>query len=124
MKRSFTNKMDKLGLVALAIIGAALILWIEGPGWKLDKDQAAFWDIALKSIAGIVGVSGAWVALSKYFFEKEKSSQAALIEAQKPFQTKRQEVYYELVSATATIGNKDKDDKLRQDAEAAFWQLY
>jgi hypothetical protein len=60
------------------------------------------------------------------FDESSKANQAALIEAQKPFYTKRQEVYYQLVSHTATIGTRDGDirDHLREVAEEQFWLLY
>jgi hypothetical protein len=91
---------------------------------SLGKAQADFWDAAFKGIGGLVAIVGATVGLSKYFDERAKANQAALIEAQKPFSAKRQEVYFQLVSATSTIGNKDRSNPLRQEAETQFWQLY
>jgi hypothetical protein len=71
-----------------------------------------------------VAIAGAALTLSKYFDERDKANNAALIEAEKPFSTKRQEVYYRLVSSTSTIGNRDAADPLRQDAQTQFWWLY
>jgi hypothetical protein len=91
---------------------------------NMGTQQAAFWDVTFKGIGGIVAVAGAALALSKYFDERTKANQAALIEAQKPFYTKRQEVYFELVSATSTIGNRDKSEESRKEAERQFWWLF
>jgi hypothetical protein len=90
----------------------------------LNTRQAAFWDATFKGIGGLVAIFGEWLGVSKYFEERSKANQAALIEAQKPFSAKRQEVYFELVSATSTIGNKGRDDPLWREAEQQFWWLF
>lgn len=91
---------------------------------SLNTTQAAFWDAAFKGIGGLVAIFGAWLGVSKYFEERSKANRAALIEAQKPFSAKRQEVYFELVSATSTIGNKGRDDPLWREADTQFWWLF
>jgi hypothetical protein len=111
-----------LGLVVLLGFLFLAQHWLGSFG--LAKAQADFWDAVFKGMGGLVAIVGATVALSKYFDEREKANRAALIEAQKPFSTKRQEVYFQLVSATSTIGNRGSDDPLRKDAENQFWQLY
>jgi hypothetical protein len=94
------------------------------PMQKNLQDQASFWDAAFKAIGGIVAIAGVTITVSKYFDERAKANQAALMEAQKPFYTKRQEIYYKLVSATACIGTNDHADPSRQEAEKQFWLLY
>jgi hypothetical protein len=119
----------KLRFVAGLIAAIAIVSWflIWQAGWlgplSLKREQADFWDIAFKGIGGFVAVAGSALALSKYFDEKSKENRAALIEAQKPFYTKRQEIYYELVSATSTIANRVRDDPIRDQAQIQFWQL-
>jgi hypothetical protein len=82
--------------------------------FQLDKDHASFWDTAVKAVGGLVALIGAAMAFSKYIDEREKANQAALIEAQKPFTSKRQEVYFQLLTATSMIGNKeDRSHPLR-----------
>ena len=110
-------------LLCVALIGCVLV-WPAAPHLKLDKDQAAFWDVALKAIAGVVAALGAWITLRKYFHENAKDRDAALLEAGKPFRLKRQEVYYELVTVTSRLANKSRDDKSRKPDEDEFWQLY
>lgn len=111
--------------VAIAIVVALLFLERDHLSvLNLSPPQAAFWDIVLKGIGGVVALGGAALALTKYFDEKVKENRTALIEAQKPFYSKRQEVYYDLVSATACIGTRDRQDQLRIEAEDKFWQLF
>jgi uncharacterized membrane-anchored protein YhcB (DUF1043 family) len=115
-----------IGLV-VGVVVLALVLYFARDClamFRLDKTQADFWDIVVKFIGGLVAGVGAIVALSKYFEERAKYNQAALIEAQKPFSTKRQEVYFQLVSATSLIGIKPRADPLRHDAETLFEHLY
>jgi hypothetical protein len=91
---------------------------------SLTKGQADFWDAAFKGVGGLVAIAGVALTLSKYFDERAKANRAALIEAQKPFSTKRQEVYYQLVSSTSTIRNNDASDPMRREAQTQFWWLY
>jgi hypothetical protein len=92
----------------------------------LTKPQADFWDVGFKGLGGLVAVIGATLALSKHFDEREKENRAALIEAQKPFSTKRQEIYFQLISCTATLSNRDPDpnDPVWREASAQFWWLF
>jgi hypothetical protein len=89
-----------------------------------SSEVTKFWDGALKSVGGLAALLGALVALSKYFDEREKENYAALLEAQKPFSIKRQEIYFQLVSAASTIGNRVRDEQIRVDAEVQFWWLF
>jgi hypothetical protein len=92
--------------------------------FQLSKEQAGFWDIIVKFVGGLVAIVGAIVALSKTFEERAKANQAALIESQKPFITKRQEIYFQLVSATSVIGNKASNDPAREKAISQFWLIF
>jgi hypothetical protein len=110
-----------IGCLALALV----VLAGSFVSFQLDKDHASFWDTAVKAVGGLVALIGAAIAFSKYIDEREKANQAALIEAQKPFTSKRQEVYFQLVTATSMIGNKeDRNHPLRREADSQFWQLY
>jgi hypothetical protein len=82
------------------------------------------WDLAIKGVGGLVALIGAWIALVKYLREKRKENETAKIESQKPFLTKRQEVYFDLLAVSASIATKMQDDEHRKDAEDKFWQLY
>jgi hypothetical protein len=75
--------------------------------FQLSKEQAGFWDIIVKFVGGLVAIVG-----------------ATLIESQKPFITKRQEIYFQLVSATSVIGNKASNDPAREKAISQFWLIF
>lgn len=92
--------------------------------FALSKEQVAFWDTLFKGVGGVIALTGAAITVSKYFSEKRKENHNALLEVQAPFIAKRQEVYYRLVSTTATISNGDPDDPKRDVACARFWRLY
>lgn len=126
MKRLF-REFRVLAWFGLAWLATVLLLLSIGGGLfshGLDVRQAAFWDIALKAVGGLAAIVGAVVAAGKFFDEKARNTQVALIEAQKPFFTKRQEVYYELVSATSTLSTEVPDTPGYRAAEASFWHLY
>lgn len=111
-----------IGWICLVV----LLLLIAGGGFSqgISPRQEAFWDLALKGIGGLVAVAGATVATVKYLDEKARNTHVALMEVQKPFHTKRQEVYYELVSATSTLSNKAPGSPEYVCAEDKFWHLY
>jgi hypothetical protein len=115
-----------IGLVVGVVVLALLLYFSRGSlaAFQLGKEQASFWDIVVKFVGGLVAIVGAIVALSKTFEERAKANQAALIEAQKPFMTKRQEIYFQLVSATSLIGNKDPSDPVREEAISQFWWIF
>jgi hypothetical protein len=116
-----------LAYLLLSLVVSAAFIYFERD-WlfslRLEKAQADFWDAAFKGVGGVVAVAGVALALSKYFDERAKANQAALIEAQKPFYTKRQEIYFQLVSSTSTIGTMDKFEQSWQEAETQFWWLF
>src|SRR6476620_12230032 len=111
--------------IFLAVIACSLFLtrYAMGP-FALSKPQADFWDVTFKAVGGLVAIIGAILALSKYFDEREKENRVALIEAQKPFSTKRQEVYFQLVSTTSTLANSDPSGPAWKEAEEQFWWLF
>ena len=108
---------------AIAVI-IAVVVFLSRSAWSLSTGQAAFWDIFLKAVAGILGAFGAWLALEKYFHDKSKDLDATLAEAQRPFRGKRQEVYYQLLGTTAALSNKGLDDPSRAKDALDFWILY
>jgi hypothetical protein len=109
---------------------------------ELSDDKARFWDLIGKTVGGVVAFGAAVAAVWKYFEERKKANhaaliemrkrreerakttQVALIEAQKPFMTKRQDIYFQLVSETAWIGTKDANDPRREEAISLFWWIY
>jgi hypothetical protein len=114
------------GILAILIVLVVLIiLQITGLiSLRLDKDQAAFWDTLLKGFGGIVAIIGVTVTVSTYFEEKRKENYNRLLAAQAPFFSKRQDVYFRLVSATAIVGNVSPKSPERREAESQFWRLY
>jgi len=119
------RKVLILRAIAISNLVALLIIVIFfGATWQLSTQQAAFWDTILKGVAGCITISGAYIALAKYFDEKGQENRNSLLLAQAPFLSKRQEVYYLLVSTTAIIANSGLDDPTRHDATDDFWRLY
>ena len=115
------NTILAAGAAAVAI---TTMVFLTRNAWTLDAKQAAFWDVFLKVIAGLVGAFGAWLALEKHFHDKAKDLEASRAEAQRPFNGKRQEVYYQLLGTTAALGNKGREDPTRAKDELDFWILY
>jgi hypothetical protein len=115
-----------IGLVIGVFVLALFLYFFRGSlaAFQLSKEQAGFWDVIVKFVGGLVAIVGAIVALSKTFEERAKANQAALIESQKPFITKRQEIYFQLVSATSVIGNKASNDPAREKAISQFWLIF
>jgi hypothetical protein len=81
-------------------------------------------DLAIKGVGGVGALIGVLFTLVKYFREKRKENETAKIESQKPFLIKRQEVYFDLLTASASIAAESQHDAHRQEAEDRFWQLY
>lgn len=86
--------------------------------------QANFWDILVKGGTAVVALIGGFVAVTKFLHERREANRTALLEAQKPFLTTRQEVYSELVGCTAAIATRGDQDPKRIAAEERFWELY
>ncbi|MBZ9604012.1 hypothetical protein [Phyllobacterium chamaecytisi] len=140
--------MPKQKIVVYVFVAALVLLGCVAyftQGWRtvaIGEEQSFFWDAVIKAAGGVAALGGAWLAFSKYLHEKTlaekaalkanqdaleekaRANQAALIEAQKPFSAKRQEVYYDLVSTTSTIANRGHDDPIRTAAEEKFWWLF
>jgi hypothetical protein len=111
-------------IIFAAIFGLIFAVTLKPAWFAIGDPQAAFLNASFKGLAGFVGVAGAALTLRKYFDEKRRENRIALIEAQKPFSTKRQEVYFELISSTSTIANRGSNDVARKKAEAKFWWLF
>jgi hypothetical protein len=106
---------------AVAILFLALIAVITIAGvftkFRLDQEQAFFWDICIKAVGGFVAIAGALLTLAKYLSDRRAAQR-------EPFEELRGSVYSKLVQATATIGNYPPESKARKEADKSFWVLY
>lgn len=121
----------KAELVLVGLVTAILIIGLSAfaaGDWlttlELSVERARFWELIGKAIGGIFAFGAVVAALWRYFDDRAKAARAALIEAQKPFMTKRQDIYFQLVSETAWIGTKDANDPRREEAISLFWWIY
>ena len=80
-------------------------------------------ELAFKAIASVIALAGAIIAIAKYLDEKAKENRTARIEAQKPFYTKQQEVYYDLIETTAFLSNWPESSEW-EDRRKHFWVLF
>lgn len=139
-----TSRRLPITALAISVVGAAvlLLLVIIGAGFipspALDNDEAAFWDIIVKALGGVIALAGAAITASKYLDEKSQANEAARaanetaqrandtarIEAHKPFDQQRQSIYLELLSTTARIGNTRHSTSERKEASDRFWFIY
>ncbi|MER9567177.1 hypothetical protein [Mesorhizobium sp. M0571] len=124
--------------ILVAALSVAAVVVATYFGWSnlgLSEGQARFWDVALKVVGGIAAMAGAIVTIRKFLDERREAmirladeqretTRVALLEAQKPFNEKRQSVYYELVSSTSAICTRGEEDPVRIAAEQRFWELY
>jgi len=142
--REETPKRLPITASAISVVGATLLmlLTIEGTGFlpspALGKDEAAFWDIIVKALGGILALAGAAITAFKYLDEKSqanktaraaneaanRANETARMEARKPFDQQRQAIYLDLLSTTATIGNTRYDTYERKKATDHFWFIY
>jgi hypothetical protein len=81
-------------------------------------------EFILKAIASVIALIGAYLAIVKYLDEKRKANETAKVESQKPFSTKQQEIYFDLLLATSTIANRPPDNPKREEASMHFWDLF
>ena len=87
--------------------------------------ETAVFEFALKAIASLIALVGAYLAVRKYFDEKGKANETARTESQKPFSAKQQEIYFDLLSTTALLANRNNiEDPDRVEAEKHFWVLF
>jgi|ERR1017187_2090366 hypothetical protein len=89
----------------------------------LEAHLKAF-EFALKAVGSLIALIGAYLAIMKYLAEKRKANETARTESQKPFSAKQQEVYFDLLSTTALISTRERNDPDRELAEAHFWVLF
>jgi hypothetical protein len=81
-------------------------------------------ELIFRAVGSVVALIGAYVGALKYLEEKRKANKTARTESQKPFSTKQQEIYFDLVTTTAMIGNRRRKDPDRIKAEKHFWVLF
>lgn len=109
----------------VALIAASIYV---GASWSAGQDttaKIAIWDLVLKVLAGFLALTGAALAVFRYLDDRAKVVEAALLEARKPFLIKRQEIYSELVVATALISTiEDYGTEASEEAERQFWALF
>lgn len=83
--------------------------------FRMDEDRARWFDSTAKIVAVIAAiVGGAWTVYT-FLATKEKETKTALIEAQKPFEAKRLELYLELSTrATKLAGTTNRKEFKKQ----------
>src|ERR1022692_4253976 len=86
--------------------------------------ETAVFEFALKAIASLIALVGAYLAVRKYLDEKGKANETARTESQKPFSAKQQEIYFDLLSTTALISTSGKEDAAWGPAVDHFWVLF
>lgn len=121
------RKIDVYTLVITALIVISLAIFpIIGSitSISMTDGQQRAWDTIIKTVGGILALSGAAITVLRYFDEKKRSNQVALMEASKDFRSKRQEVYFELIACTSIISNYRGEEKERREAEDKFWIIY
>jgi hypothetical protein len=122
--RSIATFLAGILVISILLVGLIFLDIVGLISLRLNKEQADFWDVLLKGFGGIVAIIGVTVTVSTYFEGKIRENYNRLMAARQPFFLKSQDVYFRLVSVTATIGNVGVKSKERRDAELQFWQLY
>jgi hypothetical protein len=123
------KKTSLLWLLVGSIIGATLcaIFFLNRPGvdhWKMDTQQAAFWDILVKGFTAVLAITGASLAVIKYFSDREEHNATARRESLRGLLEKRQEVYFSLGEAVANIMNHDPGDPEWDTYKEDFFRIY
>jgi hypothetical protein len=91
--------------------------------FRMDEGRARFVDAATKLLAVLaVAIGGGWTIYT-YFNAREGEAHTAFLEARKPFEAKRLEIYVEAARLTATIA-RSHDPKELSKAKEQFWILY
>jgi hypothetical protein len=92
--------------------------------FRMDEDRARFIDAMTKLLAVIaVAVGGGWT-LYTYFNGRSQEARTALVEARKPFEAKRLELYLDLSSTTAIIAmgqDKAAVAKAKEHLSNLYW---
>lgn len=91
--------------------------------FKLSEDRARFIDSMCKVITLAGFVAGGWWTLYKYFDGRDVAARTAAIEAKKPFEAERLNLYLRASSAAASLA-ASREKKERDKAEQEFWTLY
>lgn len=91
--------------------------------FTMSEERARFIDASCKILAvlGVV-IGGGWTVLA-YLNARAHEAETAAIEARKPFEAQRLEVYLRATTVAGTLA-KSKDQKERTQAEKEFWTLY
>lgn len=116
--------MPVLACFILVVAASFLLaLWLTR-GADL-KDQLPVWDLFLKAVGGLLALSGAALAVLRYFDDRARALDTASIEARKPFFTKQQQVYGDLLAATGAVSTiEDYEDPASVAAERQFWTVF
>lgn len=117
---------SKTNIAAGLFFVLIVVLVIAGlrSGFRLDTQQAAFWDICIKAVGSFVAIVGALLALQKYLDEKKDQFRIEMAERDRPLKNQRELIYGQLISATSTIANSDPASDQRKAAETHFWTLF
>jgi hypothetical protein len=91
--------------------------------FRMDEGRARFIDAATKILAVIAVAAGGGWTLYTYLNGRADIARTASLEARKPFEEKRLELYIEAATVTAKIARShDKNEVAR--AKDEFWVLY
>jgi hypothetical protein len=90
--------------------------------FRMDEDRARFIDAVTKAVAVAAVVFGGGWTVYTYFNTREKEERTALIEARKPFETRRLELYIELSASAAKLA-ETTDPKEYKRQYRHFYEL-
>src|ERR1700730_13597608 len=90
--------------------------------FRMDEDRSRFIDAVTKTVAvAAVVLGGGWTVYT-YFKTRENEARTTLIEARKPFETRRLELYLEISRSAAKLA--ESTDKKEYKAEYRhFYEL-
>lgn len=91
--------------------------------FRVDEEQIRFIEVTSKILAMLAALVVAGWTMYTYFNARKAEARTAAIEARKPFESKRLELYLDAASAAATIA-KVKDPIRVAQAKDDFWRLY
>lgn len=125
-RRGFFSFLREIAApLCLGIFAVSIGLMLSLGTVRLEPAEAAGWDVLIKAVGGAAALLAAVVAMQKYFVDREAAQRTSLIEARKPYFVAQQEVYSELLNATAKISNPGAVTAAElAAAHNAFWILY
>jgi hypothetical protein len=89
----------------------------------MDEGRARFIQVVINLVTAIALIGGGIWTVYTYFSSREHEAKIAAIEARKPFEAKRLELYIEAASVAA-VATSGKDTKEVKKAKDQFWYLY